>query len=107
MRAHLSSSSNSVKIEHSRTDSTVSDMSTQFDRKYPPDLYGQEASDNARVWQVYCDESGEHDMAMLEGWNKTLDILLIFVCPSYFPGAALLNLCSGWLVLGSIDCIHH
>ncbi|KAH7098268.1 hypothetical protein BKA62DRAFT_375160 [Auriculariales sp. MPI-PUGE-AT-0066] len=70
--------SSKYRIPARRYDSIGSDTSTHFDRKYPPDIYGQEASDNARVWQVYCDESSEQDQAMLEGWNKTLDILLIF-----------------------------
>ncbi|EJD46923.1 hypothetical protein AURDEDRAFT_23666, partial [Auricularia subglabra TFB-10046 SS5] len=29
-------------------------------------------------WQVYCDEASEYDKSLLDGWNKTLDILLIF-----------------------------
>ncbi|KZV91456.1 hypothetical protein EXIGLDRAFT_574544, partial [Exidia glandulosa HHB12029] len=32
----------------------------------------------ARVWKVYRDEATAYDAAMLDGWNKTLDILLIF-----------------------------
>ncbi|KZV79385.1 hypothetical protein EXIGLDRAFT_757013 [Exidia glandulosa HHB12029] len=35
-------------------------------------------SENARVWTVYRDEAAIRDEAMLDGWNKTLDILLIF-----------------------------
>ncbi|KZV98631.1 hypothetical protein EXIGLDRAFT_606763, partial [Exidia glandulosa HHB12029] len=34
--------------------------------------------DNARVWTVFRDEATTHDNNMLEGWSKTLDILLIF-----------------------------
>ncbi|KZV83247.1 hypothetical protein EXIGLDRAFT_625960, partial [Exidia glandulosa HHB12029] len=34
--------------------------------------------DNARVWRVYKDEAVAYDRSMLDGWNKTLDILLIF-----------------------------
>ncbi|KZV86404.1 hypothetical protein EXIGLDRAFT_622038, partial [Exidia glandulosa HHB12029] len=33
---------------------------------------------NARVWKVYKDEVTPHDKSLLDGWNKTLDILLIF-----------------------------
>ncbi|KZV80417.1 hypothetical protein EXIGLDRAFT_568819, partial [Exidia glandulosa HHB12029] len=29
-------------------------------------------------WKVYRDEATQHDDAMLDGWHKTLDILLIF-----------------------------
>lgn len=35
--------------------------------------------DNARVWKVYRDEATSYDTNMFDGWNKTLDILLIFV----------------------------
>lgn len=50
-----------------------------FEKKYPPDVCGDEASDHARVWKVYRDQAKEHDEKLLDGWNKTLDILLIFV----------------------------
>ncbi|KZW00427.1 hypothetical protein EXIGLDRAFT_596785, partial [Exidia glandulosa HHB12029] len=29
-------------------------------------------------WKVYRDEATAHDETMLDGWNKTLDVLLIF-----------------------------
>ncbi|KZV82238.1 hypothetical protein EXIGLDRAFT_729988, partial [Exidia glandulosa HHB12029] len=54
------------------------DLDTEFKRKYPPDPYGKEMDDNARVWRVYKDEAIAYDRSMLDGWNKTLDILLIF-----------------------------
>ncbi|KZV98415.1 hypothetical protein EXIGLDRAFT_607036, partial [Exidia glandulosa HHB12029] len=34
--------------------------------------------DGARVWKVYRDEATSHDTTILDGWSKTLDILLIF-----------------------------
>ncbi|KZW03404.1 hypothetical protein EXIGLDRAFT_695851 [Exidia glandulosa HHB12029] len=34
--------------------------------------------DGARVWKVYRKEATAHDSALLDGWNSTLDILLIF-----------------------------
>lgn len=52
---------------------------SDFDKKYPPDAYGEEMADTARVWKVYRDEATEHDKALMDGWNRTLDILLIFV----------------------------
>lgn len=55
------------------------ELDTEFKRKYPPDAFGEEAADNARVWKVYYDEAIANDRSLLEGWNKTLDILLIFV----------------------------
>ncbi|KAH7097505.1 hypothetical protein BKA62DRAFT_623816, partial [Auriculariales sp. MPI-PUGE-AT-0066] len=51
---------------------------TDFERRYPPDRFGEEASDHARVWKVYRDRATERDESRVEGWNKTLDILLIF-----------------------------
>ncbi|EJD43645.1 hypothetical protein AURDEDRAFT_125777 [Auricularia subglabra TFB-10046 SS5] len=51
---------------------------TDFERKYPSDLFGEEASENARVWRIYRDEVTAVDKCMLDGWNKILDILLIF-----------------------------
>ncbi|KZV87589.1 hypothetical protein EXIGLDRAFT_839864 [Exidia glandulosa HHB12029] len=53
-------------------------LDTEFKRKYPPDPFGEEMAPNARVWKVYRDEATIQDEAMLDGWNKTLDILLIF-----------------------------
>ncbi|KAH7094217.1 hypothetical protein BKA62DRAFT_775475 [Auriculariales sp. MPI-PUGE-AT-0066] len=52
---------------------------TEFEKKYPPDAHGEEASPNARVWRVYRDRVTELDDDLLEGWHKTLDVLLIFV----------------------------
>ncbi|KZV85191.1 hypothetical protein EXIGLDRAFT_753431 [Exidia glandulosa HHB12029] len=51
---------------------------SEFDKKYPPDAYGEEMSDTARVWTVYRDQASEYDERHVDGWNKTLDILLIF-----------------------------
>ncbi|KZW00424.1 hypothetical protein EXIGLDRAFT_745670 [Exidia glandulosa HHB12029] len=51
---------------------------TDFKKKYPPDPLGREMDDTARVWKVYRDEATAHDETMLDGWNKTLDVLLIF-----------------------------
>ncbi|EJD54678.1 hypothetical protein AURDEDRAFT_156456 [Auricularia subglabra TFB-10046 SS5] len=51
---------------------------TDFNRSYPPDPWGEEVSDNARVWKLYRDQLDTADKGMLETWNKTLDVLLIF-----------------------------
>lgn len=59
------------------------ELDTDFKRKYPPDKFGEEVADNARVWKVYRDEATEDDKTLLNAWNKTLDILLIFVRGSY------------------------
>jgi hypothetical protein len=52
---------------------------TQHEKEYPPDRYGEETGKNARVWKVYRDKVNERDADLLDGWNKTLDILLLFV----------------------------
>ncbi|KAJ7702786.1 hypothetical protein B0H17DRAFT_1167091 [Mycena rosella] len=51
---------------------------TQHEKEYPPDRYGEEAGKNARVWKVYRDKVNKRDADLLDGWNKTLDILLLF-----------------------------
>lgn len=58
----------------------VDELDTEFKRKYPPDpVLNSELEDSARVWKVYRDEASANDTALLDGWSKTLDILLIFV----------------------------
>ncbi|KAH7097298.1 hypothetical protein BKA62DRAFT_643568, partial [Auriculariales sp. MPI-PUGE-AT-0066] len=52
---------------------------TEFEKRYPPDAHGEEASSNARVWRVYRDRVTELDDDLLDGWHRTLDVLLIFV----------------------------
>ncbi|KZV97514.1 hypothetical protein EXIGLDRAFT_747026 [Exidia glandulosa HHB12029] len=54
------------------------ELKTEFQRKYPPDPFGEEMAASARVWKVFKDEATKHDKTLLDGWNKTLDILLIF-----------------------------
>lgn len=56
----------------------VSGAESEFDKKYPFDAYGEEAAPDARVWTVYKDHATTNDAMRLDGWNKTLDILLIF-----------------------------
>ncbi|KAL1746604.1 hypothetical protein HDZ31DRAFT_33847 [Schizophyllum fasciatum] len=45
---------------------------------YPEDPYGAEAGENARVWRVYLDESGQFDDDMMRGFRDTLDVHLVF-----------------------------
>ncbi|KZV96968.1 hypothetical protein EXIGLDRAFT_608612, partial [Exidia glandulosa HHB12029] len=51
---------------------------TEFKQKHAPDVYGDEAATNARVWRIYREHAPTHDQALLDGWHNTLDILLIF-----------------------------
>ncbi|KAL1750881.1 hypothetical protein FB107DRAFT_223084 [Schizophyllum commune] len=45
---------------------------------YPDDPYGAEAGENARVWRVYLEESGQLDEDMLRQFRDTLDVHLVF-----------------------------
>ena len=54
---------------------------------YPEDPYAAEIGENARVWRVYLDESGQFDDDMIKGFRDTLDVHLVFVSPSYDPSA--------------------
>ncbi|KZV95346.1 hypothetical protein EXIGLDRAFT_766259 [Exidia glandulosa HHB12029] len=54
------------------------ELDTPFKQKYPPDPFGGEMDENAPVWKVYQDTATIQDGALLDAWNKTLDILLIF-----------------------------
>ena len=46
---------------------------------YPLDPYGQEMSENARIWSIYLDEAADFDANMLAEWRDTVDVLLVFV----------------------------
>ncbi len=43
------------------------------------DPYGQEMSDNARVWQTYVEEAVSFDGEKLDEYRDTIDVLLVFV----------------------------
>ncbi|CAE6499925.1 unnamed protein product [Rhizoctonia solani] len=42
------------------------------------DEYGAELDPDARVWKTYVKESDEFDQDLVEGWNRSLDVILIF-----------------------------
>ncbi len=50
-----------------------------YKARYPPDPYGQEMSDNARIWSIYLEEVADFDTNMLAEWRDTIDVLLVFV----------------------------
>jgi hypothetical protein len=50
-----------------------------YDKRYPPDEFGQEMGPGARVWRVYLDEAELFDRDMVEGWKDGIDVLLVFV----------------------------
>ncbi|CAE6464765.1 unnamed protein product, partial [Rhizoctonia solani] len=41
-----------------------------------PDEYGAELAKDARVWKVYVKEADQRDMELVDGWNKSLDVIL-------------------------------
>ncbi|KAG7446523.1 uncharacterized protein BT62DRAFT_919797 [Guyanagaster necrorhizus] len=45
---------------------------------YPKDQRGKELDKNARIWRIYTDEARKADARMTEGWNRGIDILLVF-----------------------------
>ncbi|CAE6484695.1 unnamed protein product [Rhizoctonia solani] len=42
------------------------------------DQYGTELAKEARVWKVYVKETDAWDAELVEGWNRSLDVILIF-----------------------------
>lgn len=42
------------------------------------DAYGEEMAPNARIWKKYVKESDDADKELVDVWNKTLDVILIF-----------------------------
>ncbi|KAG6864193.1 hypothetical protein C0993_009264, partial [Termitomyces sp. T159_Od127] len=49
-----------------------------YEAKYHPDKKGDEAKENARVWNVYLDEAESYDMDMIQGFRNNIDGLLVF-----------------------------
>ncbi|CEL63373.1 hypothetical protein RSOLAG1IB_10709 [Rhizoctonia solani AG-1 IB] len=43
-----------------------------------PDEYGAELTKDARVWKVYVKEADRWDAELVDGWNKSLDVILVF-----------------------------
>ncbi|CAE6450424.1 unnamed protein product [Rhizoctonia solani] len=43
-----------------------------------PDEYGAELGKEARVWKVYVKETDRWDAELVGGWNKSLDVILVF-----------------------------
>ncbi|KAL5635583.1 hypothetical protein ACGC1H_004400 [Rhizoctonia solani] len=42
------------------------------------DEYGAEMGREARVWKIYVKETDRADGELVEGWNKSLDVILVF-----------------------------
>ncbi|CAE6452358.1 unnamed protein product, partial [Rhizoctonia solani] len=43
-----------------------------------PDEYGTEMGKEARVWKIYVKEADKWDMELIDGWNRSLDMILVF-----------------------------
>ncbi len=50
-----------------------------YETRFPPDPVYQEASENARVFRVYMEESRKYDAYMTDEAREGLDVLLVFV----------------------------
>lgn len=48
-----------------------------YEQKYPEDLAGEEASEYARVWLTYLDETEQYDRDKIDGWKDTIDVLMV------------------------------
>ncbi|KAK0227442.1 hypothetical protein EDD85DRAFT_150866 [Armillaria nabsnona] len=49
-----------------------------YTKRFPMDPYGQEMSDNGRVWQTYVEEAASFDGEKLDEYRDTIDVLLVF-----------------------------
>ncbi|KAH7096749.1 hypothetical protein BKA62DRAFT_488386 [Auriculariales sp. MPI-PUGE-AT-0066] len=51
---------------------------SDYEKRYPPDRYGEELHPNSRVFRVYRDRVTEKDEDLVQGWQDTLNVLLVF-----------------------------
>ncbi len=66
-----------------------------YQARYPPDPYGQEMSDKARIWAHLQRRSGRFRRQYVAEWRDTIDVLLVFVrLTSHFQNRALKSLIS-------------
>ncbi|CCO35162.1 hypothetical protein BN14_09277 [Rhizoctonia solani AG-1 IB] len=57
---------------------SLSHRATGADPMMESDEYGAELGKEARVWKVYVKESDRSDTELVDGWNKSLDVILVF-----------------------------
>ncbi|CAE6423743.1 unnamed protein product [Rhizoctonia solani] len=53
-------------------------MPTIMDPTVERDEYGAEMGKEARVWRIYVRETDRSDAEVVDGWNKSLDVILVF-----------------------------
>ncbi|KAK0186815.1 hypothetical protein F5146DRAFT_935668, partial [Armillaria mellea] len=63
---------------HRQTRCLTGSSPQDYTRRFPVDPYGQEMSDNARVWQTYVEEAVAFDGEKLDEYRDTIDVLLVF-----------------------------
>ncbi|KAG6887637.1 hypothetical protein C0995_013886 [Termitomyces sp. Mi166 len=57
---------------------TTGGRNYDYTKIYSSDKSGEEASENARVWNVYLDEAENHDVDMIQSFRNVIDGLLVF-----------------------------
>ncbi|CUA75593.1 Rab GTPase-binding effector protein 1 [Rhizoctonia solani] len=73
--AHTAPEFDELPRKHSPVPVTLVDLDpAQMD----PDEYGAELGKEARVWKVYVQETDKWDRELVDGWNKSLDVILVF-----------------------------
>ena len=52
-------------------------------------IFSDELQEDDPVWKEYVEVAAAFDTRMVDEWNKTLDVILVFVsdCPSFRPAA--------------------
>ncbi len=48
------------------------------------DKLGEELAPDSEVWSTYTAAASANDHEMIDGWNKGIDVLLIFLRDLYF-----------------------
>ncbi|KAH7090921.1 hypothetical protein BKA62DRAFT_663952, partial [Auriculariales sp. MPI-PUGE-AT-0066] len=51
---------------------------TEYEKRYPPDRYGEELHPNARAFKIYRDRASEKEDVLVQSWHDTLNMLLVF-----------------------------
>lgn len=46
------------------------------------DIPGEELAHDATIWKLYLEEAEEYDQELVKTQHASLDMLLLFVCPS-------------------------
>ncbi|KAG8693385.1 hypothetical protein FRC08_009138 [Ceratobasidium sp. 394] len=67
---------------HNPTNKQTEPSSLEFAAREEPrpgyDDYGKELGKDARVWKTYVQEASRWDSDLVDGWNRSLDLILIF-----------------------------